>query len=66
MAASWAPSVDIFETEQELVLTAEVPGIDEKDIEIEIENNTLTIRGKILFGRPSAPRATDKRTKLNN
>jgi len=49
MSSSWAPSVDIFETEKELVLTAEVPGIDEKDIEIKIEDNTLILRGERKF-----------------
>jgi len=49
VSSSWTPSVDIFETEQELVLSAEVPGIDEKDIEIKIEDNTLTLRGERNF-----------------
>ncbi len=49
VSSSWAPSVDIYETEAELVLQAEVPGIDEKDIEINIEDNTLTIRGERKF-----------------
>jgi HSP20 family protein len=46
LQGTWAPSVDIYETETELVLTAEVPGIDEKDIEIRIEDNTLIIKGE--------------------
>jgi HSP20 family protein len=46
LLGTWAPSVDIYETEAELVLTAEVPGIDEKDIEIRIEDNTLTVKGE--------------------
>lgn len=49
VSSSWTPSVDIFETENELVLSAEVPGIDEKDIEIKLEDNTLTLRGKRNF-----------------
>jgi HSP20 family protein len=49
MSSSWSPSVDIFETENELVLTAEVPGIDEKDIEIKLEDNTLTLKGERKF-----------------
>ena len=49
VSSSWTPSVDIFETEQELVLSAEVPGIDEKDIEIKLEDNTLTLRGERNF-----------------
>ena len=47
--STWAPSVDIFETERELVLTAEIPGIDEKDVEIKIEDNTLSLKGERKF-----------------
>jgi len=47
--SSWAPAVDIFETENDLVMTAEVPGIDEKDIEIKIEDNTLILKGARKF-----------------
>jgi HSP20 family protein len=46
ISGTWSPSVDIHEAENALVLSAEVPGIDEKDIEIEIEGNTLTLKGK--------------------
>ncbi len=49
MAGSWAPSVDIYETENEVVVAAEAPGIDEKDLEIKIENNTLTLAGERKF-----------------
>jgi HSP20 family protein len=48
-ASAWAPSVDIYESENELILTAEVPGIDEKDVEIKIEDNTLTLKGERKF-----------------
>ena len=41
--------MDIYENENELVLTAEIPGIDEKDIEIKIEDNTLTLKGERKF-----------------
>ena len=47
--STWMPAVDIFENENELVLTAEIPGIDEKDIEIKIEDNTLTLKGERKF-----------------
>ncbi|MCX6566512.1 MAG: Hsp20/alpha crystallin family protein [Candidatus Aminicenantes bacterium] len=47
--SNWAPAVDIYETANELVLTAEVPGIDEKDIEIKVEDNTLTLKGERKF-----------------
>ena len=49
MTSNWAPAVDIYETANELVLTAEIPGIDEKDIEIKIEDNTLSLKGERKF-----------------
>ncbi len=49
ISSSWAPAVDIYETENELVLAAEVPGVDEKDVEISVEDNTLSIRGERKF-----------------
>jgi HSP20 family protein len=45
----WSPAVDIFETENELVLKADVPDVDLKDIEVRVENQTLTIRGERKF-----------------
>ncbi len=42
----WAPAVDILETENELILKADVPGVDLKDIDIQLENGTLTLRGE--------------------
>jgi HSP20 family protein len=47
--ASWAPAVDIYETENELVLKADLPEVTEKDLDIRIENNLLTIRGERKF-----------------
>lgn len=41
----WSPSVDIYETEEAIVLLAEVPGIEEDDLDIEISNNVLTLKG---------------------
>ena len=46
---SWAPAVDIFETEQELVVKADLPEIDPRDLDIRVENNILTIRGERKF-----------------
>jgi len=46
---SWAPAVDIFETEQELVVKADLPDIDPRDLDIRVENNILTIRGERNF-----------------
>src|ERR1700752_2134073 len=46
---SWAPAVDIFETEHELVVKADLPDIDPKDLDIRVENHLLTIRGERKF-----------------
>src|SRR5713226_6620514 len=43
---SFAPPVDIYEDEHTITLKLEVPGIDEKDIDVRIENNTLTVHGE--------------------
>jgi HSP20 family protein len=45
-AASWLPAVDIHETSKELRLDVELPGVREEDVELEVENGTLTIRGQ--------------------
>lgn len=42
----WQPQVDIYEDEQSVVIKAEIPDVDQKDIDIKIENNTLTIKGE--------------------
>ena len=42
----FAPPVDIYEDEHNITLRMEVPGIDEKDIDVRIENNTLTVLGE--------------------
>jgi len=42
----WQPPVDIYEDEQSVVIKAEVPDVDQKDIEVRIENNTLTLKGE--------------------
>lgn len=46
---TWAPAVDILETEHELVVKADVPDVDPKDLDIRVENNILTIRGERKF-----------------
>lgn len=42
----WMPPVNVEETQDELVLTAELPGMRQEDVEIEVENNILSIRGE--------------------
>jgi len=46
---AWTPSVDIFENKDELVLEAELPGMNREDFELTIENNVLTLRGERRF-----------------
>jgi HSP20 family protein len=46
LGGSWAPSVDIYEHNGNLVLKAELPGIDPKDVDVRVENNVLTLRGE--------------------
>ncbi|HEX5483396.1 MAG TPA: Hsp20/alpha crystallin family protein [Terriglobia bacterium] len=43
---AWAPPVDIYETDHDLVLKAELPGIDPKDLDIRVENGTLYLKGE--------------------
>jgi len=47
--ATWAPAVDIYETENELVIKADLPDLENKDIDVRLENNLLTIRGERKF-----------------
>jgi len=45
----WAPAVDIYETEHELVVKADLPDVNPQDLDIRVENNILTIRGERKF-----------------
>ena len=47
--SAWAPAVDIYENEHELVVKADLPDVDPKDLDIRVENNLLTIRGERKF-----------------
>ena len=49
--ATWAPAVDIYETENELVVKADLPDFQDKDVDVRVENNTLTIRGERKFDK---------------
>ena len=44
--SSFAPAVDVYEDEHKVTLKIEVPGIEEKDIDVRVENNTLTVHGE--------------------
>jgi HSP20 family protein len=54
---AWSPAVDIFETEGEIVVKAELPGMERKDITLSLEKNVLTLKGERRF---------DKETKEEN
>mgnify|MGYP003574844855 CR=1 FL=1 len=44
--SAWSPSVNVEETQEEILLTAELPGMSIDDVEIEVENNVLSLRGE--------------------
>jgi HSP20 family protein len=46
LGGSWAPAVDIYEQDGNIVLKAELPGVDAKEVDIRLENNVLTLRGE--------------------
>src|SRR5579863_8582463 len=47
--STFAPAVDVYEDEHSITLKIEVPGIDEKEVDVRIENNTLTVHGERKF-----------------
>jgi len=47
--STFAPPVDVYEDEHQVTLKIEVPGIDEKDIDVRVENNVLTVHGERKF-----------------
>ena len=49
LGGSWAPAVDIYEKDGNIVLKAELPGVDPKDVDVRVENNLLTLRGERKF-----------------
>jgi HSP20 family protein len=49
MHDNWSPFVDVFETDTEVIIKAELPGMEAKDIEIKLEDNTLLLKGERRF-----------------
>jgi len=47
--ASFVPAVDIYEDAQKVTLKLEVPGMEEKDLDVRVENHTLTVKGERKF-----------------
>ena len=54
VGAAWAPLVDIHEDQDGISLFVELPGVEQKDIDVHIENNTLTLRGERKLDRADA------------
>lgn len=46
MEFTWSPSVDVYETDGELVVKAELPGMSSKDVDITLTDDSLTIKGE--------------------
>ena len=46
LGGSWAPAVDIYQQDGNIVLKAELPGLEPKDVDIRVEDNVLTLRGE--------------------
>jgi HSP20 family protein len=53
--AAWTPPIDVYETHDRYVLSAEVPGLVREQIELAVDNNRLTIRGSRPASIPDAP-----------
>ncbi|MGA2193122.1 MAG: Hsp20/alpha crystallin family protein [Nitrospirota bacterium] len=49
--STWSPAVDVYETEKDMVLTAELPGVRQEDMSLTVFENVLTLRGDRNFGR---------------
>jgi HSP20 family protein len=50
-ASTWSPAVDIYETPETIIMKADLPGLSREDIEIQIRENTLTLRGERRFAK---------------
>jgi HSP20 family protein len=50
-ATTWTPAVDIYETADTIVMKAELPGVAREDIHIQIDGNTLTLKGERRFAK---------------
>ena len=48
-AASYSPAVDVYENNEKVVLKLDIPGVEEKDLDIRVENQTLAVRGERKF-----------------
>jgi len=51
LPATWTPPVDIYETADRIVLKAELPGVTREEVDIQIQENTLTLKGERRFAK---------------
>ena len=49
LSGCWSPTVDVYEEDQNVVLTADLPGLDRKEVEVSVENDRLIISGERKF-----------------
>ena len=49
MRGAWSPNVDIYENKEQIVLEAELPGMNREDFDLSVENNVITLRGERQF-----------------
>lgn len=49
LGAVWAPAIDVFEEDKELVIQAELPGLEAKDVDVTVEEDSLTLKGERKF-----------------
>ena len=50
-AGAWMPALDVFETKERFVVTVELPGVEPGDVDVSVEDSTLSIKGKREFYR---------------
>jgi HSP20 family protein len=50
-ASTWSPAVDIYETPDTIFMKADLPGLSREDVEIQLQDNTLSLRGERRFAR---------------
>ena len=48
-ACTWSPAVDVYETDKDIILSAELPGVEQEDIDLSIYDNVLTLKGDRRF-----------------
>jgi HSP20 family protein len=53
----WLPAVDVHETKDEVALTVDIPGVSEKDVQVSMTGDLLTVKGERRFERDSSPEA---------